>query len=65
MKVCNINGYCNFRTIGGLFASCKYQEYCDFQAPRDSQNKFFNDRNSCLCEAYRNENCPIHGYKIL
>jgi hypothetical protein len=33
-RLCNLNGYCNYRTPD---QNCTYESYCDFQAPRDSR----------------------------
>jgi len=34
MKTCNSNGYCLYRLTN---LECSYQNYCDYQTPRDSR----------------------------
>ena len=37
MKTCNNPGMCKYKTYGNWFY-CKYDGYCDYQAPKDSTN---------------------------
>lgn len=35
-KSCGAVGICEYQTIGNGFRGCKFEEYCDFQLPRNS-----------------------------
>lgn len=40
IQTCNCNRYCQYRYQEGSLIGCGLKnEYCDFQAPRDSRNK--------------------------
>ena len=36
-KTCNYGGFCQYKTLGSTSYGCRYAQYCDFQAPRDSR----------------------------
>ena len=64
MKICN-NGYCNHKLTNG---ECSYQEYCDYQTPRDSRSierNWASYPDYCLCAGQMNTagNCIVCGKK--
>ena len=63
MKTCTTLDPCAFKSLGGTFAECSYEGYCDYQTPRDSR-VFHAFPEFCCCPTSESDtagNCNLCG----
>jgi len=59
-KTCNFAGYCQSKCLGSITYICKYNHYCDYQAPRDSRVIMIYEDNICNVCKQPKSRCEGH-----